>query len=107
MSLRIQVKGGTRSSSDQSLCDSCVACTHIQGASTHQERRFCNVISKDILYNVETCSSYRRFGELSLYELSKMALIIEKRKSGEIGFLRSSAWREKHHDEDLLPGEDY
>ncbi len=91
---KILVQGGTRSTTEKSLCESCVYATVIQGMSQHQRLIKCGDISKMIPFNVETCNSYRRFGEMSLHEMKDMATVIDIR-AGQVGFYTAEKWKEK------------
>ncbi len=101
--MKILVQGGTRSTTEKSLCESCVNATVIQGMSQHQRLIKCGEIGKLIPFNVETCNSYRQFGVLSLYEMKEMATIVDIR-AGQVGFFTAEKWRDKNRGA-ILPKE--
>lgn len=103
--LRIRVAGGTRSTLDSSLCDSCKHSTIIQGMRSDQRVVNCSIVSGRISFNVERCSDYAVFGSQSLYDMKMVATIIEKRPSGAIGFHSPNDWRRKRPDEEIIPGD--
>lgn len=100
---KIIVQGGTRSTTERSLCESCVMATVVQGMSSQQRIVKCMDINRVITFNVETCSAYRRFGVVTIGEMKEMATVIDIR-AGQVGFYTAKKWREKRG-EDILPKE--
>lgn len=100
VNVRIRVKGGTRSSSETSLCESCKHATVIQGPSSKDRIIHCSLVSEKIPFNVESCTDHTLKNVLPLSTLTAIATVIEL-KAGQIGFYSPKRWLEKH--DEVLP----
>lgn len=102
----MSVKGGTPNFSNPSICDSC---THLYKRTGDREViRVCKAIYElpaPIKGKVFECTDFVASNKPTLYEMQKMALILVK-KGDQVGFIKSSEFRDKHgikdHDE-LVP----
>lgn len=104
MPSKIIIHGGTRSTTETSLCESCANATVVQGMATKDKLVKCGDLGRLVDFNVETCNSYRRFGELTLYDMKEMATIVDI-KAGTVGFYSAKKWKEKRGSDEILPKE--
>lgn len=100
----VSVPGNLRSGGQPRLCDSCWSGVVLRGASESEERIYCRNIERDIRMRVVECSEYSARGEPSLYDLRKIAWVIDADSSRDrIGFLRAADWSRRNPDEELFP----
>jgi hypothetical protein len=83
----------------KSLCDSCIFARTIRGEATSEQHVTCDAVSyKPIIVPFRTvveCSSYTLRNTLSLYQMQKMAYVIETDPKGKpIGFKSNQAFRQ-------------
>ena len=102
--MKINIRGGTRSSTQRTLCEGCAHATIVQGAGQNDRLVKCGGTGEILLFTVETCSAYRAFGTPTLYEMKEMATVIEVRQHG-VGFYTAEQWREKRGEAPILPKE--
>ncbi|MBX9603299.1 MAG: hypothetical protein K2X35_20005 [Bryobacteraceae bacterium] len=76
----------------------------MRGASDSEERIYCRAIMREIRIRVVECNEYSARGEPSLYDLRKIAWVIDVDASREkIGFLRATEWSRRNPDEEMIP----
>ena len=102
--MKINIRGGTRSTTQRTLCESCTRATVAQGMSQRERLIHCNEFSTCVPFNVETCSSYHGFGVPTLYEMKEIASVITL-KGNLFGFFTPEQWKKKHGNDSVLPGE--
>jgi len=86
------------------LCGSCRHGTVMRGAAESAEQVYCGYIGKPVRVRVVECSSFQGKAVPTLHEMSEMAWVLTVRKhSREVGFIRSSKFREEYREEVLPP----
>ncbi len=86
------------------ICGACRYGTVLRGAAESAEQVHCGHIGKPVRLRVVECSSFQGKAVLTLHEMSEMAWILTLRKhSREVGFIRSSKFREEYREEILPP----
>jgi len=81
-------KGDTPDHSRESLCLSCENSTVARGFAESQCMIYCSYMRALMTFPIYECNEYRHRLELSLYKMEQMAMLVEKRKDGGIGFRR-------------------
>lgn len=102
--MKINIKGWHTANSNEHLCLSCRHSFRIKGHKESEEIISCDKMNSRndrITFKVAECSGYSKLGEMGLSEMSEMAFIIEQKKNGSIGFIRSKAFRKKYGWESL------
>ncbi len=98
----IRIKGGTRSTTQKTLCEGCCSAQIVKGMSEGQQIVFCHAMEQQLSYNVEECNKYRVWGEQSLYEMQQIATIIAPTSDG-IGFYKPGKYQQRFPDRHVLP----
>ena len=96
---RIRVKGGTKSEKEV-LCHTCRFGGFVRGAAESQEVRTCEQGIK-VRFPVIECPEYVKKGEKTLYEMEKIAWILEGREK-KFGFIKAEQWRRKYGDNERM-----
>lgn len=105
------VRGGTPMH-DRSLCSSCTYAHHVKGAAVSEEFVICEAIynkpERVPFQPVVECTSYLETNKPSLWEMQKIAYILESDHRGRpIGFKPNKDFRAEHgmdKNDDLTDG---
>ncbi len=102
--MRVRVKGGTRSTTQKTLCEGCTRAQITRGMNEAEQIVYCHQLGQRMTFNVEQCSSFNQWGDMTLYEMKEMATIIEPKADG-IGFYKPGKFQARFPDRDILPRE--
>ena len=104
MSTQLKVLHGTRSSHAPRLCDTCHSGVVRRGAAESDEHIFCTIIEREVRTRVVECNRYDDRTKPSLWDLRKIAWVLQTdTKRQPIGFLRVRDWEKQHANEELIP----
>lgn len=96
---------GTRSLNAPRLCDSCHSGLVTRGATSTEETVYCDWAERTIGIRVTECNRYSDRALPSLYEMRKIAWVLETSVSRHgIGFVPARQWRKNNDEDDLIPG---
>lgn len=96
---------GTRSQNAPRLCDSCHSGLVTRGPSANEETVYCDWAEKTVRMRVTECNRYTDRALPSLYEMRKIAWVLETNGNRQgIGFVSSKQWRKNNDEDDLIPG---
>lgn len=101
-------RGDTPDFSKDSLCTNCQFAHIVEGPQFKNRITFCRFGSGDdktISFKVTKCNRYRDENALDIYEMKRIAHIIEHSKSGKIGFMSPADLR-KRNGEQASPYDD-
>ena len=103
--MSVYVKNGTPQHG-ASLCDSCLSAHIERGYGESETLVFCQATYPEhrVRFRVRECSSYTEKQRQNLYEMKKIAWILDQRPDRKVGFVPAAEMEERTNEVELILG---